>query len=89
MPQTIHQLGPPTIMLKGDRVGPTKQTGAENARPSPRYAGTKQSTARSGARSTRHHRHAAAAPPPMSLPGAQSRIGDQAPHTCPANDQKT
>jgi putative transposase len=38
------------------------ETGAENARPSPRYAGTKQSTARSGARSTRHHRHAAAAP---------------------------
>jgi hypothetical protein len=27
-------------------------------------------------------------PPPMSLPGAQSPVGDQAPHTCPANDQK-
>jgi hypothetical protein len=24
----------------------------------------------------------------MSLPGAQSPVRDQAPHTCPANDQK-
>jgi len=24
-------------------------------------------------------------PPPMSLPGAQSPVGDRAPHTCPAN----
>ena len=84
---TIHQLGPPTIMLKGDRVGPTKQEpktrGLRHAMPEPSNQPPAQGRAPPGIIVMPPR-----LPPPMSLPGAQSPVGDQAPHTCPANDQK-